>query len=210
MYLFTRSGRFGPGSIREAMTFTAEVTEKVHQESGLEIHAWQASMSPELGTIVWAMFVDSLETLETAQDKLAVSQPFMDLAEQGGRLFVGPLTDGLATVVHGAPDLAATTPPSYVSTARATAATGRLGDAIAAGIEIAETSTRITGGPTMFLMDNTGRFGGCRWTSSFADIGALERAEAALAADESWVALIDRVGSAYEAGATQTVFRRIA
>ncbi len=99
--------------------------------------------------------------------------------------------------------------PRYVTAARAVAANGRLGDAIAAGIEIAEASTRITGIPTMFLVESTGPYGGCRWSSGFADIGELERAETALAADEQWVALIDRVGTAYLDGASQTIFRRI-
>ncbi len=208
MYLFTRSGRFGPGSIRDAMSFSVEVTEKVRQETSLDLHTWQATMSPQLGTITWAAFVDSLEVLEDAQDKLAVSEPFMDLAEKGGKLFAGPLTDGLASVVHGepAPDRPL---PAYVSSARAVAANGRLGDAIAAGIEIAEASTRITGIQTMFLVESTGPYGGCRWSSGFADIGELERAETALAADEQWVALIDRVGTAYLDGASQTIFRRI-
>ncbi len=209
MYLFTRSGRFGPGSIREAMTFTAEVTEKVRQETSLDLHAWQATMSPQLGTVTWGAFVDSLEELEAAQDKLAVSDPLMNLIEKGGKLFAGPLTDGLATVVHGepAPDRPL---PAYISSARAVAANGRLGDAIAGGIEIAEAGARITGAPMMFLVDATGPYGGCRWTSGFADIGELERAEAALATDDRWVALIDRVGTAYQGGATQAIFRRIA
>jgi hypothetical protein len=209
MYLFTRSGRFAPGPIREAMTFTAEVTEKVRQETSLDLHAWQATMSPQLGTVTWGAFVDSLEELEVAQDKLAVSDPLMDLIEKGGQLFAGPLTDGLATVVHGerAPDAPL---PAYISSARAIAANGRLGDAIAGGIEIAEAAARITGAPMMFLVDATGPYGGCRWTSGFADIGALERAEAALAADDRWVALIDRVGTAYQEGASQAISRRIA
>jgi hypothetical protein len=54
--------------------------------------------------------------------------------------------------------------------------------------------------PTMFLVDTTGPYGGCRWTTGFADIGELEWAESALMADESRVALIDRVGSSYAAG----------
>lgn len=208
MYLFTRSGRFGPGSIREAMAFTVEVTERVRQETSLDLHTWQVTMSPELGAITWAAFVESLEDLEAAQDKLAVSDQFTDLAEKGGGLFAGPLTDGLASVVHGQRDPDAPL-PSYVSSARGTAANGRFGDALSGGIEIAEASTRITGIPTMFLVDSTGAYGGCRWTSGFADIAELERAESALAADESFVALIDRVGTAYQNGVTQTIYRRI-
>ena len=208
MYLFTRAGRFGPGSVGEGMTFVAAVTEKVHQESGLDIHAWGATLSPELGTVVWASFVDSLEELEAAQDKLAVSDSFIALAESGSSLFAGPLQDGLAQVVVGTYDRTAPL-PSYVTVARAIAANGKLSDAMAAGVEIAEAATRITGVPTSFLADATGSFGGCRWNSGHPDIASVERAEMALAADEGWLKLLDRAGTCYQAGVSQSIFRRI-
>lgn len=208
MYLFTRAGRFGPGSVREGLTFVTSITEKVHQETGLDLHTWAASMSPELGTIVWATFVDSLEELEQAEDKLAVSDAFIALSESGAKFFIGPLQDGLAQVVVGDIDRSAPL-PSYVTVARAIAANGKLSEAMAAGVEIAEASTRITGVPTSFLVDTTGPYGGCRWNSGFADIGSVERAEAALMADDSWLKLIDRVGTCFQQGANQSMYRRI-
>lgn len=208
MYLFTRAGRFGPGSVGEGMTFVTSITEKVHQETGLDIHSWGATMSRELGTVVWATFVESLEQLEAAQDKLAVSDSFIALAESGSHLFVGPLEDSIAQVVTGQFDPTAPL-PSYVTVARAVAVNGRLNDAMAAGTEIAEAVTRITGWATSFLVDATGPFGGCRWHTGYPDIGSLERSEAALMEDPSWLALIDRVAVCYEAGATQSIYRRI-
>ena len=208
MYLFTRAGRFAPGSIREAVGFVTEVTEKVRQETGLDVHTWTSTMSPDLGTTVWATFVEHLEDLEQANDKLATSDSYLDLVEGGARFFAGPLSDGLAQVVSGERDPSAPL-PNYITTARATAANGQLSAAIANGVEIAETATRITGAPTMFLVDATGPYGGCRWTTGLADIGELERSEAALMADESWVALIDRVGSSYTQDARQAIYRRL-
>ncbi|MEO7427783.1 MAG: hypothetical protein ABIY48_00220 [Acidimicrobiales bacterium] len=190
------------------MTFVATVTEKVHQESGLDMHAWGASMSPELGTVVWATFVDTLDQLEAAQDKLAVSDPFIALAESGAHLFTAPLQDGLAQVVTGTFDRTAPL-PAYVTAARAIATNGKLSAAMAAGVEIAEAATRITGVQTSFLVDVTGPVGGCRWNSGHADIGSVERAEAALTADAGWLELIDRVGDCYQQGVTQSMYRRI-
>lgn len=165
-------------------------------------------MSPELGTVVWAVVVESLEELETAEDKLMMSDSFVQLVESGSKLFMGPMRDGLAQVVSGNFDPKAQL-PAYVAVVRATAANGRLGDAMAAGVEIAEAATRIAGTPTSFLVDVTGDYGGCRWNSAFADIGSVQRSEAALMADEGWLALIDRVGTCYQQGATQSMYRRI-
>src|SRR5262245_17634629 len=118
MYLFTRAGRFGPGSARDAVSFVGEVTEQVRQISGRDVHAWTASMSPELGTVVWATFAEDLEHLEQANDKLNASDGFLDLADRGAKLFAGPLTDSLAQVAAGEVDLSGPT-PNYVSVARA-------------------------------------------------------------------------------------------
>lgn len=208
MYLFTRAGRFGPGSIRKAMGFVTSITERVRQETGLDVHVWTSTMSPDLGTTVWATFVESLDQLEAANDKLGMSDSYLDLVEQGGRVFAGPLSDGLAQVVSGERDPSAPL-PAYITSARATAANGQLSAALSNGVELAEAATRITGVTTMFLVDVTGPYGGCRWTSGFADIGELERAESALMADHSWQALVDRVGPSYSEDARQAIYRRM-
>jgi hypothetical protein len=206
MYLFTRSGRFAPGANREVVSFVGEVTEKARQETGMDIHAWASTLSPDLGTVVWATFVEDLEHLEQANDKLTMSDSFTDLADRGSRLLAGPLSDSVAQVVAGEVDPSAPV-PQYVTSARAVAANGHLGAALAGGVEIAEAATRITGVPSLFLVGATGPYGGCVWTSGFADIGQLERAEAALMAETGWIELIDRVGPSYAPGASQAIYR---
>ena len=206
MYLFTRSGRFAPGSTRDAVSYVSEVTEKVRQETGLAVDAWSSTFSPDLGTVVWAVFAEDLAALEQANDKLATSNSYLDLVDRGSQLFAGPASDSLAQVVAGEVDPAAPT-PQYVSVAQAAAANGQLRAALAGGVEIAEASTRITGVPSLFLVDVTGPYGGCAWMSGFADIGALQQADAALTADAGWLELIDRVGPAYQPGAAQAIYR---
>jgi hypothetical protein len=208
MYLFTRTGRFRPGGVRDAMAFVAEVTEKVRQETGLDVNAWTATMSPELGGVVWSTFVDDLAHLEEANDKLATSDSFNDLTDKGAQMFVGPLSDMVGQVVVGDVDPSAQR-PNYVTVAQAVAANGKLRAAIDGGVEIAEAAGRITGLETMFIVGSTGPYGGCAWTTGASDIGEVERGEAALMADDGWLDLIDRVGTAYQDGASQSIYRRI-
>jgi len=77
------------------------------------------------------------------------------------------------------------------------------------GVKIAETVTQITGVPTAFLVDVTGAYGGCRWTTGYSSIAELERAESTLMADQSWLSLVDRAATAYGPDAHQTIYRRI-
>lgn len=209
MYLFTRSGQFRPGSLRASMAFVANVTEKVRQESDLDVHAWMATLSPTSGTCTWSAWVESLDELEAANDKLAVSTQFNEVVEAGAGMFAAPVRDQLATLVHGEVDPSVPL-PGYVSVARAVAANGHLADSVSAGVEIAQAATEITGHRTGFLVGNTGTYGGCSWITGFDSIATLQAAEEALAADQSWLALVDRVGSRYAPGADQSIHRRIA
>jgi hypothetical protein len=93
--------------------------------------------------------------------------------------------------------------------AQAVAANGTLQAAIDGGVEIAEAATRITGHPTMFIVGSTGPYGRNAWTTGTADIGEVERAESALMADPGWIHLIDRVGPAYQPGASQSIYRHV-
>jgi hypothetical protein len=207
MYLFTRTGRFSPGGVRDAMAFVGEVTEKVRQETGLDVSAWTTTMSPELGGVVWSTFVEDFAHLEEANDKLATSDSFNDLTDRGAEMFAGPLSDQVGQVVVGEVD--PSQQPSHATAAQAVAANGKLRGAIDGGVEIAEAASRITGLQTMFVAGITGPYGGCAWITGANDIGEVERAEAALMADDGWIDLIDRVGPSYQAGASQSIYRRI-
>ena len=208
MYLFSRSGRFAPGAIREGIAFVGAVTEKVNQHSGLEIHAWAASMSPELGTVSWVTFVEHLEQLEQAEDKLALAEDYIELVEKNAHLFAGPLEDTLGQIVHGGPDAGAAL-PSYVTVANAVAANGKLSQAMADGVEIAVKATEITGLTTSFVAAATGPYGGVAWITGCESISQVEESEAKLMADASWLELIDRIGPSYAQGASQSVYRRL-
>ena len=84
---------------------------------------------------------------------------------------MGPFSDCLAQLVSGERDPSAPL-PTYVTSSTAIAANGLLSAALANGGEIAQAPRGSAGClRTMFLVDTTGPYGGCRWTTGFADIG---------------------------------------
>ncbi len=210
MYLFTRTRQVAPSRFADAIGWVGTATEAVRSTTGREVDAWTAILSPELGSVTWSMFSEGLAELVEAGDKLATSADWAKLLEQGNDFFVGGIEDGLAAIVHGGDGEAPAAPPEYVSVATAAAAPGRLGDAIGAGIEIAEAVTKATGQNTLFTVNSTGIYGGVAWITPSANIGEVEAGEAALMADPDWIKLIDRVGTAYTPGAAQAIYRRIA
>ena len=71
---------------------------------------------------------------------------------------------------------------------------------LAAGVELAEAFTKITGSPILFAVRRTGLYGGVVWIAGSESLGALAAAEETLFADPSWAPLVDRHGSGVRAG----------
>ena len=159
MYLFTRSRRVDPGDFVKAMASVGEITDHARKVTGQQIDAWSAVMSPEVGTIVWTLWAEGLAQIEQAGDALVGDAGFMKLVEKTDDHFDGPYADGVATLVHGDVNLDDNS-FEYVGVATATLATGHLQVGLAAGIEIADHVTKVTGDNTLFTVNTTGHL---RW-----------------------------------------------
>jgi len=209
MYLFTRSRRIDAGDFAKGMASVHEITEHARKVTGQQIDAWGAVMSPEIGTVVWTLWAEEMAQIIQAGDALVGDAGFMKLVEKSDDHYDGPYVDGVATLVHGELNLEDNS-FEHVGVATPTLATGHLQTGVAAGIEIADHVTKVTGDNTLFMVNTTGLFGGVAWITPNANAAALDAGEAALMADAEWLPLLDRVGSAFNPGAAQAIYRRIA
>ena len=151
--------------------------------------------------------MEHLADVLALDDAIFADEGFAQWLEDNDDLFVGPSSDVISQVVHGAP----TGPPkTYVQANRAVCANGSIGEAMGLGIEIAETATRITGVPTLFVAPVAGIYGSVGWLSSVDELADVEAANAALVADDEWVKLLDRAGHAFAPGASSLMLRRLA
>jgi len=209
MYLFSRRRRIDLGHMTKAVEWSVEATGKVREITGREVDTWTAVMSPEVGTVVWTMWVETLAELEAAGDALAADAAFVKSEEKADDWFDGPMEDRVASMVHGTLDPAAPR-AEYVAVVEGIAANGRLSNAIASGIAVAEFATRVGGQETGFLVNFTGAYGGVAWITGSPDIATVDASEAALMADPAWLDLVNSVGADYAPGVTSTLYRRLA
>lgn len=209
MYLFTRRRRIDPGHVTAALEWAVEATGRARSITGREIDAWAAVMSPEVGTLVWSFWTESLVEIEAAGDALVADHAFTKSAEKADDHFDGPMVDHVATLLHG--DLDPDAPPAgYVAVVEATAANGRLKEALGSGVAIADHATAAGGLSTAFVLNSTGLYGGVAWITGAPDLATLDASEAKLNADPAWLDLVSSVGTDYAAGAVSTIYRRIA
>ncbi len=211
MYLFTRRTRLTGGDGAAGVTWAASIASKVKEVTGHEIELWGTVYSPGFGTISWTGWFEDLAALETVGDKLQGDSGMEKLANAGTKHTDGLLDDGLLQPIYGVPDTSV--PTQYVGGAVAVAAGGNIERAMSAGVEIAQKSEKLTGLPTMFVRSMTGPYGGVGWLTGYENITAMEKAEDALAADASWLKLLDSTQGCFveDPALTQaTIYRRLA
>ena len=119
---------------------------KASELIGQPMFVWTSVLSPTVGTVVWSMRVDDLDTLIGYGDTIGTDDGFDEWVRSAESLFEGPLTDSAAEVIAGAPTGA---PSDFLSIVSGTCANGSIAEGMSFGVEIAETATRITGRETM-------------------------------------------------------------
>lgn len=207
MYLVGRTRVVNPATPRPAVAAAVEVGQRVSQIIDRPVYTWSTIFGPEPLSVMWSARVEHLAEVVAADDALAADEAFNAWAEQRNDLFAGPLVGVVSQVVHGAPT---GEPKPFLAVTRAVAANGALGEAMAVGVELAETLTRLTGHETMFITPVTGEYGGAAWIVGADNLDEVEAANATLATTDEWLKLVDRAGHCYAQGGTTTMLRRLA
>lgn len=214
MYLFTRQTRLAPEHAMDGVEWAVTIAEKVNQITALDIGVWTPMFSPGVATLSFGAAVESLTDLEEAQAKLSVDSTFADLSKQGAQITVGGLDDRVAQFVVGgdaAGDAEGSgSTPSYVAVVESQLSNGHFGSGIAAGVEITQKATELSGLPTSFLVSTTGTYGGVAWITSASTLQELQDGEATTNANPDFLALVDRLADNFSEGVTtQAIWRRI-
>jgi hypothetical protein len=207
MYLVAHTRVVNPATSRAAVETAIEAGQRASQIIGLPVYTWSTLFGPEPLSVMWSGRVEHLADIVAADDTLAADHEFNGWSEQHNDLFASPVVRVVSQVVHGAPT---GEPKSFIAVTRAVAANGALGEAMAVGIEIAETFTRLTGHDAMFVTPVTGAYGGAGWIVGSDDLGQVEAANATLASNDEWLKLVDRAGHCFAPGATTMMLRRLA
>jgi hypothetical protein len=208
MYLFGRSRAINPARGREGIAAAVEAGGRVAGIVGFPVYTWVTMFGPDPGTAFWTCRVERLADLVTAEDAIGADASFSDWAEERDGLFVGPYSDVVSQVVHGAPS---GPPKAFVMATRAVIANGAFGEAMGLGVEVAETATRLTGHEVMFTVGVSGTYGAVAWLSGADDLDQVEAANGTLAGSDEWLKLVDRAGHAFLPGVTSsTMLRKLA
>jgi hypothetical protein len=176
------------------------------------VRLFGSTFSPDVGTVIWSAMVPDLATLEEANDKLLVDDGFVSLADSGAEFSMGGAHDSLQQIIYGEPDPNRTI--EYATTVQTVCAAGNLMKGMELAIEIARRAEQSIGVPVLAATGMTGSYGSISWSSGYADIRDMERAQQAMAADTKFNEFVDKsVRGVYAddmALTRQLVFRHLA
>lgn len=209
MYIFTRSVRLGNGHMRDSLAWALEITEKVNQISETPFSLWMPLFSPNAMRLTWGTLVEELEELEAVDAKLMADDTYVGLVDKGVTFGSGdPVDDTLVNYVHG--DFATSAQVQCVSVVEAAVNPGHFGKGIEVGIEIAQAAERIGGAPTAFGIASTGRYGTVQWMTGFPSVAEMQRSEAAVNSDPSFLELLDTKAADLYVPGEQRIARKLA
>lgn len=199
MYIFSRTATALPGKQVAAMAFAVETAAMAASITGIPVSAYRANFGLPLGTIVWSSRQDSHAQLSEFEAKLNGDPGWATVTSKASELFGPVWTDGFTEIVS----TTMAGPAAVVSATMATAANGKLAEAMELGVEIQQAVAKATGLGTAFCADVYGAYGGVRWLIGGASMAEVDAGRAAMNADPDFQKLVAKAGEVYLAGSGQ-------
>jgi hypothetical protein len=189
MYQFARLLTL-QGDTRETMPWASEITAYVNANTEMDVSLWGSVFGYPTGTLAWSTIVEGRAQLGGEMAKLTTDNAYLDLALKAQDWVTGPAEDVFRSLVHGGP---ADEPPAVgaiASITQAVAATGKMPEAVAWGVDMAQHASSVTGLAVSLLVNAYGDFGGMAFISTAADMAVADASGDALQADADYVAKI--------------------
>jgi hypothetical protein len=210
MYQFARRLTL-QGDTRETMPWAVEITAHVNANTGMDVSLWGSVFGMPTGTLAWSTMVEGRAQLSGEMAKLPSDTAYLDLAVKAQDWVTGPAEDTFRSVVHGGPGAEPPAVGAVASITQAVAATGKMPEAVAWAVDMAQHATTVTGMTVSLLVNAYGDFGGMAFISTAADMAAADAAAEAVQADADYVAKISAsAGLFVDGSAHQSLLQKLA
>lgn len=199
------------GDTRETMPWASEITAYVNANTGMDVSLWGSVFGYPTGTLAWSTMVEGRAQLGGEMAKLTSDNVYLDLAVKAQDWVTGPAEDIFRSVVHGGPGDEPPAVGAIASVTQAVAATGKMPEAMAWGVDMAQHASSVTGIAVSLLVNAYGDFGGMAFISTAADMAVADASGEALQADGDYIAKIGASSGLFVDGsAHQSLLQRLA
>ncbi|MEK7425201.1 MAG: hypothetical protein AAB131_15325 [Actinomycetota bacterium] len=204
MLLFSRTLNLrGPQA--ETLAWASEVTAHVNAKSGLDVSCWLGLYGVPLGSVGWSAMVESHAHFAEEAAGLIADTEYQALVNRAADWVTGPGQDSMRTLVSGGRGDGG--PPAVGSVAYITTAVtalGKVGEAMAWSVEMAEYASGLTGSTVSFYTDLYGTFGSVSWISVLDDMTAVDKSQSISNNDQGYMQRVSAAGDLFIPGSGNT------
>ncbi len=201
MFLFSRLLTLS-GPPDETMGWAAEITGVANGASDVNVTCWAALYGHPIGTVAWSAIVENRSQMAGLGAALGADKSYGKLVSRADDWVRTPGQDSFRRPLNPAATPPAGPPPlgavAQITTAVATA--GRMMDAMAWGLEVAEYVAGVSGSPVTFFSDVYGQFGGVAWIGVQPDMATADAQDEQLNGDAGYMQRIGTLGDLFEPG----------
>lgn len=201
MHIFTRTTTLNRHKLMEATGAAIEVAAMVTDIGGLPVSVFASRYGETLNTLMWSARIESQTELQGVTDKLMANADYLQWITAHSELFESAPLDRLATVVAST---LVDGPKRFYTVLNATAANGRMGDAVAFGIKAQQFVSDTLGLPTAFLVPVYGPFGAVVWLTGADSMTELDTAVEMQMTNPDYHALVAEAGPLFVEGSGTT------
>lgn len=198
-----------PGRMREAAAFAAEVVPLVTSATGRSVRLYAAMAGVPVGTLVWAIDHDSLESWSQTFDASAADERIAEALAGAREIFEPGATDHVHALVHAAGETA----PGHqiVESLGSRIARGKGRAAMAWSTEVTDYAANLVGLGVGCFVPLYDRWNEVQWRMAYPDGASLDMARAKFASDPGYAELLDKAAfdELFEGAGQGALFRRL-
>ena len=198
MHIYSAQMTAVGGSQIEAAELVTRIRNVASTATGLTLSAWGTIVGAPYGSFAVSMRVDGMAELLESTAKLAGDEAWAALAGDSARLFAGPAEIRFQTVIAATTEQMNSTP--IVSINRSQIANGQIKTAIGRSVEMLNFVKGVTGIDGMLAMSDGGPSNELAFIFGVDSAEAGDEANAALAADPTWLDMMDSAGHLFVSG----------
>ena len=197
-----------PGKGQETAAAIVALRDAVTAATGQPWAAWYSLAGDAYGTFAVTCRHESLADMTEALISLEADVVFQEIAAQYVDLIAEPAPTSLDEVVHAAGDASSGKP--FVVLTEAQLSSGNVRPGLAHAVQIADLAHEVTGIPTLVTNSAAGPLFQLRWITAVDSMAEIDEANAKLAADPRYLALLDEVGDDVVSGSVhRTMLMRL-
>jgi hypothetical protein len=207
MYIYSAQLQAKPGKGGKAGPMLADLRDTITGVTGLPAYAWAVVAGAPIGSFAVSTRVDSLAALIEGQMKLAADTDYQSQAAKIGKLWAAPAVTGLNRIVAFAGETG--DPKPITSVNRATVAPGQVRAAAAAGTDMLEFVTSLSGAPGLMTMAVAGNYNDLSWIYAFDSAAEADAAADSVLGNADYLERSDGMAGLFLTGSDRVLLAQL-